>query len=155
MAQALHRTAPNRPSVPPTSSPYQGHDARDGEAEAFARAVIFTICSIGVPAHQARRTYERCMAALTRGGTARMGFRNPSRADAIDTIWRERARFHRGYRAADDRVAWLETLPGIGPVMKHRLHLALGLFEDDDGPAPGPARPAAPEEQTGVVTNAP
>ncbi len=152
MTQFSHQEALARLSGPyktAPSSPYQEHGARDDEAEAFARAVIFTICSIGVPAHQARRTYERCMAALDQGGTARMGFRNPSRADAIDAIWRERERFHSGYRAAEDRVAWLETLPGIGPVMKHRLHLALELFEDE-----GSARRAAPEERTGVVTNA-
>jgi hypothetical protein len=137
------------PSVTAPPSPYQEDDARGGEAETFARAVIFTICSIGVPAHQARRTYERCMAALVQGGTARMGFRNPSRADAIDAIWRERVRFHRGYRAAEDRVAWLETLPGIGPVMKHRLKVALDLFEESDL-----ARDATTEERTGVVTNA-
>jgi hypothetical protein len=126
------------------------NDARDDAADTFARAVIFTICSIGVPAHQARRTYERCMAALLQGGTARMGFRNPSRADAIDAIWRERVRFHRGYRHAPDPAAWLETLPGIGPVMKHRLHVALDLFED----AGGPAERTTTEERTGVVTNA-
>jgi hypothetical protein len=112
--------------------------------------VIFTICSIGVPAHQARRTYERCMAALLQGGTARMGFRNPSRAEAIDAVWRERLRFHRGYRQAPDPVAWLETLPGIGPVMKHRLHVALDLFGDENGPV----LDTTTEERTGVVTNA-
>lgn len=143
------RERPSGPSNPAPSSPYREDDARDDAADAFARAVIFTICSIGVPAHQARRTYGRCMTALAQGGTARMGFRNPSRAEAIDAVWRERARFHRGYRAAEDRAAWLETLPGIGPVMKHRLHVALALFEDED-----PAGRATTEEQTGVVTNA-
>ena len=139
MAQAHPNTAYGRmqgPSVTASLSPYQEDDARGGEAETFARAVIFTICSIGVPAHQARRTYERCMAALVQGGTARMGFRNPSRADAIDAVWRE-------------RVAWLETLPGIGPVMKHRLNVALDLFDESDL-----AGDATTEERTGVVTNA-
>ncbi len=153
MAQSARETARNgTPGSYKTAprSPYRMDDARDDAADAFARAAIFTICSIGVPAHQARRTYERCMAALLQGGTARMGFRNPSRADAVDTIWRERGRFHRGYRHAPDPVAWLETLPGIGPVMKHRLHVALELFEDEGGPA----RDTTTEERTGVVTNA-
>ena len=92
------------PFVRAPESPYQ-----DGGAESFARAAIFTICSAGVSAWEARRTYGRCMAALEAGFTARMGFRHPAKADAIDTIWRERERLHRGYDEADDRMAALST----------------------------------------------
>ena len=118
----------------------------ESDAVAFARAAIFTICSAGVSAWEARRTYARCMVALEAGCTARMGFRHPAKADAIDTIWRDRDHHYRRYCEADDRMAALGALPGIGPVTKHRLALALELFE--------PASNETTEEQMGVVRNA-
>lgn len=130
-----------RPSVGSHESPYP-----ESDAAAFARAAIFTICSTGVGAWEARRTYARCMAALEAGCTARMGFRHPAKADAIDTIWRDRDHHYRRYHEADDRMAALGALPGIGPVTKHRLALALDLFE--------PAPHETTEEQMGVVRNA-
>ena len=118
------------------------------EAEDFARAAIFVICSTGVSASQARRIYGRCLAALAMGGTARMGFRHPTKAEAIDAIWRDRDRHYRRYRAAADKMAALKTLPWIGPVTVQRLALALELFDSDGSEADGP------EDFTGVVTNA-
>jgi hypothetical protein len=97
--------------------------------DAFAEAVIITICSTGVTPPVGLRTFERCMRALIAGGTARMGFRHPTKANAVDQVWRERHRFFRDFEASANKRAFLETLPGIGPVTRRALAERLGLAE--------------------------
>jgi hypothetical protein len=139
------------PFISGLESPFQD------EADAFAKAVIFAICGTGVSASSGRRTYTCCLVALAMGGTARMGFRHPGKADAIDAIWRDRASLHRRYRDAADKLAALESLPWIGPVTQRRLAQTLGLSEsslETTNPGPLESRPDTTEERTGVVTNA-
>lgn len=99
-------------------------------AEDFARRAILAICGSGVTAAVGRRAYERCGRALAMGATVRIGFRHPGKADAIDQIWRERARLYRAYLAATDKCAVLDELPWIGPVTKQRLARSLGLRDE-------------------------
>lgn len=99
-------------------------------AEDFARCVIRAICHASVTATAGRRSYERCMRALDLGATARSGFRHPGKAEAVDTIWRERQRLFAEYSAAPDKLRHLATLPWIGPVTAHALARRLGLFAD-------------------------
>lgn len=99
-------------------------------ADEFAQHVIGTICHASVTPAIGRRAYERCMRALHLGSTARMGFRHPGKADAIDLIWRERERLFRQYDSCSDKLAFLATLPWIGPVTKHSLARRLGLFAE-------------------------
>ncbi|HEV2558622.1 MAG TPA: hypothetical protein VGU45_08350 [Microvirga sp.] len=115
-------------------NPYEVSARRAPEgADAFARAVILTICSAAVTESVGRRTFERCMRALESGGTARMGFRHPSKAAAIDQIWRERHGYHRAFQASANRRAQLEQLPGIGPATARALAARLGLHDAADG----------------------
>ena len=99
-------------------------------ADEFAQHVIGTICHASVTPAIGRRAYERCMRALHLGSTARIGFRHPGKADAIDLIWRERERLFRQYDSCSDKLAFLATLPWIGPVTKHSLARRLGLFAE-------------------------
>jgi hypothetical protein len=99
-------------------------------ADEFAQHVISTICHASVTPAIGRRAYERCMRALALGSTARIGFRHPGKADAIDLIWRERERLFRQYDSCSDKLAFLATLPWIGPVTKHSLARRLGLFAE-------------------------
>ncbi len=115
------------------SSAYEKLEAASpGGAEAFAEAVILTICSAAVTEGVGLRTFERCMRALRSGGTARMGFRHPTKADAVDRIWRERQGYHRAYQASANRRRYLETLPGIGPSTARALAQRLGLAGADE-----------------------
>ena len=100
------------------------------DADAFARAAIRTICAASVTPAVGRRAYERCLAAIAFGATARAGFRHPGKAQAIDFIWRERERLAADLEAAPDPVAFLGTLPWIGPVTTPRLGRELGLLAD-------------------------
>jgi len=96
-------------------------------ADEFARHVISAICHASVTPAVGRRTFERCMRALDFGSTSRVGFRHPSKAAAIDLIWRERDRLFTEYAASPDKLGFLGTLPWIGPVTKHALARRLGL----------------------------
>ena len=96
-------------------------------AEEFARQVIETICHASVTPAIGCRTFERCMRALDCGSTARVGFRHPGKSAAIDAIWRERENLFEDYKASADKLRYLATLPGIGPVTKHSLARRLGI----------------------------
>jgi len=98
------------------------------DADAFAKAVIRVICEASVTASVGRRAYELCLRALASGATSRLGFRHPGKAEAIDLIWRERHRLYRDYLGSNDKLAFLSTLPWIGPVTRGRLAWNLGLL---------------------------
>ena len=137
----LEHTVKSMPSFGTQAKQYDGLTALQGygfeaevsmpeTADEFARHVIGTICHASVTPAIGRRTYERCMRALDLGSTARVAFRHPGKANAIDLIWRERERLFAEYDASPDKLAFLATLPWIGPVTKHSLARRLGLFAE-------------------------
>jgi hypothetical protein len=99
-------------------------------ADEFAQHVIEAICHASVTPTIGRRTFERCMRALSFGSTARVGFRHPAKAEAVDRIWRERERLFEEYTARPDKLRYLATLPWIGPVTKHSLARRLGIHAE-------------------------
>jgi hypothetical protein len=99
-------------------------------ADEFAQHVIEAICYASVTPAIGRRTFERCMRALSFGSTARVGFRHPAKAEAVDRIWRERERLFEEYTARPDKLRYLATLPWIGPVTKHSLARRLGIHAE-------------------------
>lgn len=99
-------------------------------ADEFAQHVIEAICHASVTPSVGRRTFERCMRALTFGSTARVGFRHPAKAEAIDRVWRERERLFDDYNACPDKLRFLATLPWVGPVTKHSLARRLGVYAE-------------------------
>jgi hypothetical protein len=113
------------------------------DARAFAEAVIRAICGASVTPDVARRAYERCRRALELGATARMGFRHPGKAEAIDRIWRERETLYAAFVAADDQYAYLASLPWVGPVIQGRLAREFGLGHASEHTSGEAARAAA------------
>jgi hypothetical protein len=103
-----------------------------GTAEEFAQSVIHAICRASVTPSVGRRTYERCMRALSFGSTSRLGLRHPGKADAIDRIWRERSRLYEEYLGSSDRLDYLATLPWVGPATKHSLARQLGCLVEHE-----------------------
>ena len=97
-------------------------------ADEFAQHVIETICHASVTPAIGRRTFERCMRALSFGYTTRVGLRHPAKAEAIDKVWREREHLFEEYTASPDKLQYLATLPWIGPVTKHSLARRLGIY---------------------------
>src|SRR5919112_2705823 len=94
----------------------------------FAQHVIEAICHASVTSAVGRRTFERCMRALSFGSTARVGFRHPAKAEAVDRVWRERERLFEDYTASPDKLRYLATLPWVGPATKHSLARKLGIY---------------------------
>ncbi|EIM28755.1 hypothetical protein [Microvirga lotononidis] len=99
-------------------------------ADEFAQLVIEAICHASVTPDIGRRTFERCMRALAVGSTARVGFRHPAKAEAIDTIWSEREHLFGDYNASPDKLRFLATLPWVGTVTKHSLARRLGIYAE-------------------------
>jgi hypothetical protein len=67
----------------------------------------------------------------------------PGKADAIDRIWRDRARLYGAYLAAADKLAALDELPWIGPVTKRALARSLGLSDGQADRRSEPLKAAA------------
>jgi hypothetical protein len=99
-------------------------------ADEFAQHVIEAICHASVMPSVGRRTFERCMRALMLGSTARIGFRHPAKAEAIDKIWQEREHLFADYTASPDKLRFLAALPWVGPVTKHSLARRLGIYAE-------------------------
>lgn len=69
----------------------------------------------------ARPIFERCIVALETTGSCKGVFGHPGKANGIDAVWAEREQLYVGYMTAEDKVAFLATLPWIGPVTKFHL----------------------------------
>ncbi|HZH52501.1 MAG TPA: hypothetical protein VEZ16_11550 [Microvirga sp.] len=113
-------------------SAHETSGSEPNTAEEFAQHAIHAICHASVTPSVGRRTYERCLRALAFGSTSRLGFRHPGKADAVDLIWRERERLYGEYLRCPDKLAYLATLPWIGPVTKHSLARRLGLSTEHE-----------------------
>ncbi|NMG64359.1 hypothetical protein GPA19_05290 [Azoarcus indigens] len=93
----------------------------------FAQDVIFVICNSGMKNTVAQGIFERCMDALWSGKPVREAFGHKGKAAAIERVWEERADLLAGYNRADDKLAYLESLPWVGPITKYHLAKNFGL----------------------------
>lgn len=89
--------------------------------EAFARETIFVIANSGMKNTVARGIYERCMTALEAGRPVIGVFGHKGKAAAMERIWRERDTLQAAYLAAEDKLAFCESLPWIGKITKYHL----------------------------------
>lgn len=91
------------------------------DPDEFAREAIFVICNSGMRYTVAQGIFERVMAALERGASASSAFGHVGKCGAIDGIWRDRERLLSEYLAAEDKLAFCESLPWIGGITKYHL----------------------------------
>jgi hypothetical protein len=96
------------------------------DAEEFADHAIYVICNSGMSNVVAVRIHERCMAALMTGQPATSVFGHPGKSAAIDRIWADRKQLFDAFRASGEPLAFLQTLPWIGPVTSFHLFKNLG-----------------------------
>lgn len=97
-------------------------------ADAFAREAIYVICNSGMKAQVAHRIFERVWDALNRGQVIDDSvFRHKTKRAAIQRIYDERKRLFREYNLAVDKIAYLETIPHIGPIVKFHLAKNFGV----------------------------
>ena len=97
-------------------------------AEDFASEVIWVILCSGMKEQVARIIQERVWAAI-RGGLPVKGnvLGKSGKADAIDTIWRDRGALFAAFQASGDKVEFGLSLPWIGNITKWHLAKNLGV----------------------------
>lgn len=96
-------------------------------ADEFAERATYVICNSGMANNVAIAIYTRCVAALKAGKLAADVFGHPGKASAIDEIWNTKHLLFAEYNAAPDQLAFLDTLPFIGPITAHHLAKNLGM----------------------------
>lgn len=93
----------------------------------FAREVIYVIANSGMKYAVAQGIFKRSMAALVAGTPVIEVFRHKGKAAAMETIWRDRERLREEYIAAEDKLAYAETLPWIGGITAYHVVKNFGM----------------------------
>lgn len=92
------------------------------DAESFSREHAFVVCNSGMRAQVASRIFRRVWQAVVEGSPITDDiFRNKRKREAIQYVYDNRERLFREYLAAEDKLAFLETLPYIGGIIKYHL----------------------------------
>jgi len=93
----------------------------------LAAEAIYVICNSGMSNRTAVGIFERCMAALRAGRSAKTVYGHPGKSAAIDEIWRKRRSLIHEFRETDDVIAFCARLPWLGPITKFHLAKNLGV----------------------------
>lgn len=97
-------------------------------AEDFAGEVIWVILCSGMKEQVARIIQERVWAVIKSGNPVKGNVLGKSgKADAIDTVWRDRALLFSNFQVANDKVEFGLSLPWIGKITKWHLAKNLGV----------------------------
>ncbi|MGY3582095.1 hypothetical protein ACVIGB_000982 [Bradyrhizobium sp. USDA 4341] len=97
------------------------------DADIFAGEAIWVICCSGMKFDVARIIHERVNGALATGRPVFEVFKHAHKAKAIEAIFNERERLFREFLAAEDKIAYCETLPHIGSITKYHLAKNFGI----------------------------
>ncbi|QDZ06391.1 hypothetical protein FPZ24_01970 [Sphingomonas panacisoli] len=99
----------------------------------FAREAIYVICNGGMRVAIANAIFRKCMRALRRRRSVMEVYGHPGKAAAIDHIWAHRKVLFEAYKVAKNKIAFLETLPWIGPTTRYHLakNLSLNVVKPD------------------------
>lgn len=97
------------------------------DAESFAREHAFVVCNSGMRAQVALGIFRRVWEAIGDGRPIDdTVFRHKAKRAAIAHVFEHRQRLFGEYVAADDKLAYLGTLPHIGAVVRYHLYKNLG-----------------------------
>ncbi len=96
-------------------------------ADAFAFEAIYVICNSGMKWTVASRIYVKVRKAVLESRPVSRAFGHVGKAAAIQTIWDNRAEQFAEYQKSDDKLAYLATLPWIGPITKYHLAKNFGV----------------------------
>ena len=95
--------------------------------DTFLQEYAFVVVNSGMKNTIARAIYERVMAALSEGKAVSTAFGHPGKAAAIQAVSDERVEWFSRWGDADDKLAFLESMPWIGPITKYHLGKNYGL----------------------------
>lgn len=93
----------------------------------FSLEAIWVILCSGFSAKAAREINDRLYPVLYSGGDVATIVRHPLKAKAIKYNWENRFEIFDRLKAAEDQIAFLETLPHIGPITKYHLAKNIGI----------------------------
>lgn len=101
------------------------------DAKAFATEAIFVVCNSGMKNTVAKEIFRKCLAALNHPKPVIEVFGHVGKAAAIERLWAERDELWDGYlktpEVLHEQLAYLESLPWIGPITKYHLAKNLGV----------------------------
>lgn len=78
-------------------------------------------------AQTARKIFDQVWRALTNGENPAHVFGHEGKVGAIVEVYRSREQVFADYLAAGDKLAFLESLPWIGPITKYHLAKNFGV----------------------------
>jgi hypothetical protein len=96
-------------------------------ADDFQREHAFVVCNSGMRAQVAVPIFRRVQEALGKGAALSTVFGHEKKCEAIQYVYDNRERLFEEYKSAEDRLAYLETLPHIGPITKYHLAKNFGV----------------------------
>lgn len=95
--------------------------------EVFAIEAIFVICNSGMKHTIAQRIFDKAVLALREGKSTSTVFGHKGKAGAMDFIWENRDTLFQEFIQADDKVAYCQSLPWIGPITRYHLAKNFGV----------------------------
>jgi hypothetical protein len=96
------------------------------DADSFARQALWVILCSGFK-EQAARVIEAKIYKALRQGKSIDNIGHKSKAKAIKYILDNKERLFKEYRAAEDKIEFLKSLPWIGDITKYHLAKNLGI----------------------------
>lgn len=93
----------------------------------FFREVAWVIVNSGMKNQVAEGIWMKIMLALEGERRVCTAFKHPGKAKAIQDLWDRRRIIFGKYKKADDKLAFLEALPWIGPITKYHAAKNLGM----------------------------
>lgn len=93
----------------------------------FLWEAIWVIINSGMKNQVAKEIEQRVYKAIERGDPISTAFGHKGKVKAIEYMLENRQRLVGEYLEAHDKLAYLETLPWIGPITKYHLGKNLGL----------------------------
>ena len=96
-------------------------------ADDFFSEFSWAVLNSGMKEQIARKIWARIRAAIARGDAVSSVFGHPGKAKAIQDVLARKEELFRGYRDAEDKLTYLESLPWIGPITRFHLAKNFGL----------------------------
>ena len=95
---------------------------------AFAREYVWVVLNSGLRNQVAQGIWAKLRPVLETGGRASEVYGHEQKAAAIDDVWDRQGELFNAFCSVEDKLAFCESLPWIGPITK--FHLAKNLGDD-------------------------
>lgn len=101
--------------------------SKEPTEEQFLAEYVLVVCNSGMKAEVASEIMGRVWEAIWNCESALTVFGHTGKANAIDFVSANYVQLFQEYEAAEDKLAFLQTLPWIGKITKYHLGRNLGL----------------------------